>query len=110
MSLPLPRIASPTARNSSAFSLWESVGDSPVEPTTKIESEPLSVSQEASSWAPSRSTPWSGRNGVTIAVTTDPYLPATRSLLSLLGIEPPVSRQRRPMLAPHAAHLHEDRR
>src|SRR5688500_6614 len=85
MSLPLPRIASPTARNSSAFSLWDSVGDSPVEPTTKIESEPLSVSHDASSWAPSRSTAWSDRNGVTIAVTTDPTLPPTRRLLPIHG-------------------------
>src|SRR6185503_7358307 len=87
ISLPLPRIASPTARNRSIFSLCDRVGDSPVDPTTKIESEPLSVSQDASSCAPSRSTPWSGRNGVTIAVTTDPNLPAMRSLLGLAVLE-----------------------
>ena len=74
--LPLPLAASMTAPNSSSFSLWVSVGDSPVEPATTRVSEPWSKRYSASVRAPSRSSEWSSRNGVTMAVTTAPNLPA----------------------------------
>ncbi len=96
ISLPRPRIASPTARNSSAFSFALRVGDSPVEPATTTASVPLSTSQDASCCAPSRSTAWSSsRNGVTMAVTTDPNLPACPVIGALSSRRAPPGGRRR---------------
>ena len=106
ISLPRPRTTSPTARNSSAFSLCVSVGDSPVEPATTIASLPVSRRCEARRCAPSRSSAWSSsRNGVTIAVISDPNLPVMRP-----PSPPKPWTHDGPMLAPDAAHLHQDRR
>ena len=89
ISLPRPRTTSPTARNSSAFSLYVSVGDSPVDPATTIASLPVSRRCDARSCAPSRSTAWSSsRNGVTIAVISDPNLPVMRPSFAAGATDP----------------------
>jgi hypothetical protein len=77
--LPRPFATSTTARNRSSFSRCVSVGDSPVEPATTIDSVPWSNRCAASVCAPSRSSEPSPANGVAIAVSTAPNLPAMRS-------------------------------
>src|SRR6266496_3992543 len=51
------------------------VGDSPVVPATTSVSVPLASRWPARRWAPSRSSPPSGRNGVAMAVSTRPKRP-----------------------------------
>src|SRR5436189_669639 len=69
-----PPTSSTATRKRSSFSASLSVGDSPVVPQTTSPSEPFSTRNVASSRNRSKSTAPSTRNGVTIAVITEPSM------------------------------------
>ena len=69
-----PPTSSTATRKRSSFSASLSVGDSPVVPQTTSPSEPFSTRYVASSRNRSKSTAPSARNGVTIAVMTEPSM------------------------------------
>ena len=78
--------ASMTARRISPSSATEVVGASPVVPLTTMPSLPWSTRWVATRATPSRSTPPSAVNGVTIAVSTRPKGAAGRLMLSRLSM------------------------